>query len=228
MSQQRLFEFRMGERSPSALVVSEANRDAAKLLTDWRAWPSGALALVGPEGSGKTHLGLAWALEAGARQMSAQAAPEDAAAIFGAAKGRVFIDDADQSPNADMLWRVLDLSRTEAGAVLLTSQTAPRLWSTSLPDLASRLAALPVARLHEPDDALLEVILRRVCREQFIHLSDKAAKYLVERLPRTYAAARQWAAALDTGLTRGAKPVSLAGAKRALRIAEAQWGGGEG
>src|SRR5690606_23649180 len=68
MSQPRLFEFRMGERSPSTLVVTEANRDAAKLLTAWRSWPSGALALIGPKGAGKTHLALAWALEAGARQ----------------------------------------------------------------------------------------------------------------------------------------------------------------
>src|SRR6185437_4580499 len=82
MSQQRLFEFRMGERSPETLVVTDANRDAARLITDWRAWPGGALALIGPRGSGKTHLALAWALEAGARQISPRAAPEDAAAIF--------------------------------------------------------------------------------------------------------------------------------------------------
>ena len=50
MEQPRLFEFRMGERSPDTLVVAEANRDAAKLLTDWRAWPNGALALAGPAG----------------------------------------------------------------------------------------------------------------------------------------------------------------------------------
>ena len=67
MSQPRLFEFRMGERSPETLVVTDANRDAARLLTDWRLWPSGALALIGPRGSGKTHLALAWAVEASAR-----------------------------------------------------------------------------------------------------------------------------------------------------------------
>src|SRR5690349_9717774 len=119
MSQQRLFEFRMGERSPDTLVVAEANRDAARLLTEWRAWPSGALALAGPTGSGKTHLALAWALEAGARQVAAHAGPEDAAVIFREGAGRVLIDDADREADEAMLWRVLDLARTSGGAVLL-------------------------------------------------------------------------------------------------------------
>ncbi|HYD73043.1 MAG TPA: hypothetical protein VEF55_07885, partial [Candidatus Binatia bacterium] len=93
MQQQRLFEFRMGERSPDTLVVAEANREAARLLTEWRSWPNGALAMTGPKGAGKTHLALAWALEAGARQVSPTAAPDDAAAIFHEAEGRLFIDD---------------------------------------------------------------------------------------------------------------------------------------
>src|SRR6185295_13745980 len=119
MSQQRLFEFRMGERSPETLVVSDANRDAARLLTDWRVWPGGALALIGPRGSGKTHLALAWAIEAGARQISPRAAPEDAAAIFREAGGRVLIDEADQKADETAPWRVLDLAKAEGGAVLL-------------------------------------------------------------------------------------------------------------
>src|SRR5262245_58422549 len=109
----------MGERSPDTLVVAEANRDAAKLLTGWRAWPGGALALVGPPGAGKTHIALAWALEAGARQVSALASPDDAAAIFRESGGRLFIDDADGERDEAMLWRVLDLAAGGAGAVLL-------------------------------------------------------------------------------------------------------------
>jgi chromosomal replication initiation ATPase DnaA len=226
--QPRLFEFRMGERSPDKLVVAEANRDAAKLLTDWRAWPGGALALTGPQGSGKTHLALAWALEVGARQVSALANAEDAAAILREAGGRILIDDADRDRDETMFWRVLDLARAEGGAVLLVGATAPSSWAVSLPDLRSRLAALPVARLGEPDEALMDVVLRRICREQFIQLSDDAAKYLVRRLPRTFAAARQWAAALDAGLARGAKPVTTAAAKRALEKVQARWAGGDG
>jgi len=226
MSEQpRLFEFRMGERSPDTLVVSEANQDAARLLTDWRLWPGGALALVGPKGSGKTHLALAWALETGARQLEPDADADHAALAFAETGGLLLVEDADLSSNQAMLWRLLDLSRQRRGAVLLTSARAPSEWPVELPDLRSRLAALPVARLKEPDEPLMEVLLRRICREQFIQLSDDAAKYLVRRLPRTFAAARAWAAALDADLVRGARPVSLASAKRALARMEAGRGG---
>ncbi len=228
MSQQRLFEFRMGERSPETLVVSDANRDAARLLTDWRVWPGGALALIGPRGSGKTHLALAWAVEAGARQISPRAAPEDAAAIFREAGGRVLIDEADQKPDETALWRLLDLAKSEGGAMLLVGLKPPAAWAASIPDLKSRLAAMAVARLGEPDEALMEVVLRRVCREQFIHLSDDAARYLARRLPRTFAAAHSLAAALDADLAKGAKPVAVPAARRALEKAQAAWGGGDG
>jgi chromosomal replication initiation ATPase DnaA len=228
MSQPRLFEFRMGERSPATLVVSEANRDAANLLTGWRAWPNGALALTGPKGSGKTHLALAWALEAGARQITPSASPDDAAAIFRESGGRLFIDDADGERDDPMLWRILDLARTDGGAVLLVGGDSPSNWPTPVPDLASRLKSLAVARLGEPDEALMEVVLRRVCREQFILLSDDAARYLARRLPRTFAAAHQMAAALDADLVKGAKPVALKAARLALEKAQAAWGVGDG
>jgi chromosomal replication initiation ATPase DnaA len=229
--QGRLFSFRMGERSPDTLVITEANQRAAELLTSWRAWPGGALALTGPPGSGKTHLALAWALEAGARQVG-PVAPDVAAQAFQEAEGRLLVDDADNGavPEAT-LWRLLDLARAQDGALLLVGAQAPAAWPAATPDLRSRLAALGVARLEEPDESLMEVVLRRFCREQFIHLSDDAACYVAQRLPRTFAAARAWVEALETGLVRGARPVGLKAARLAyekVRVGLSDGGDGAG
>lgn len=218
--QPRLFEFRMGERAPETLVVTGANREAALLLANWRDWPGGALALVGPPGSGKTHLALAWALETGAVSLAAAAPPEEAIRAFEAGAGRVVVDDAD-APHDDLtLTRLLDLARSRAGAVLLVGARPPGQWPAALPDLRSRLAALPAAYLGEPDRALLGIVLRRLCRERFIELGQDGLDYLVENMGQSFAAAHAVAEALDGLVVRGRKPVTAALARRALAAAE--------
>ena len=47
--------------------VSPANRLALAQVESWPGWPSGRLAVTGPEGAGKTHLAHVWAARAGAR-----------------------------------------------------------------------------------------------------------------------------------------------------------------
>src|SRR5215467_3463276 len=48
-----------------------SNEAALTLVESWPDWPSRAVALIGPEGSGKTHLATIWATAAGARVVSA-------------------------------------------------------------------------------------------------------------------------------------------------------------
>lgn len=223
-AQPRLFEFRMGERSPDTLVLAEANREAAGLLAGWRAWPGGALALIGPPGSGKTHLALAWALETGGAILRADAPPEEAVRAFEASGGRVLVDEAD-GPHDDLtLTRLLDLARSQGGAALLVGESQPGQWRAELPDLRSRLGALAIARLGEPDQALLALVLRRLCRERFIELSQNALDYLAQNMGQSFQAAHSVAEALDGLVVRGRRPVNLALARRALAEAEREAG----
>ena len=50
------------------------NESALRLIDCWPDWPANAIALVGPEGSGKTHLAMIWASAAGARVISGSCA----------------------------------------------------------------------------------------------------------------------------------------------------------
>ena len=53
-------------------LVGPCNEGPFQLICSWPDWPANALALVGPEGSGKTHLAMIWAAMAGARIVSAR------------------------------------------------------------------------------------------------------------------------------------------------------------
>ena len=147
-------------------VVSAAASDALGRLDTWPNWLGGALALVGPAGSGKSHLALAWA------------ACSRAAVIQGGAKatvnlprleGRpVLIEDADRGVADELLFHLINMAATRAAGSCSRRARAPAAWPAALPDLRSRLNALPVAELPVPDDAVLEAALAKFFRERNI------------------------------------------------------------
>ena len=73
------------------------------------------------------------------------------------AAGALAIDNAPgEALDERALFHLLNLTRQTGGHVLIASETDPAQWKVQLPDLASRLKALAVARLDPPDDALLQ------------------------------------------------------------------------
>lgn len=217
--QPRLFEFRMGDRAPQALVVAEANRAAIELVAAWRSWPNGALALIGPAGSGKSHVAQAWAMDAEATELPSGLPAEEAAARAAQTGGRVWLDGA-ATEGELTLFRLLEQAKIGRGALLLVAETTPVTWPVLLPDLVTRLAALSVAELGEPDRMLMAVVLRRLCREKFISLGQDAEDFLLENMAFRFAMARAVAEELDALVVKGAKPVGVVLARRALSQAQ--------
>src|ERR1700686_5305607 len=75
------------------------NEGALTLVDSWPDWPANAVALVGPEGSGKTHLATIWAAAAGARVLSAHALDETGLRSA-LATGALVIEDAAATADA--------------------------------------------------------------------------------------------------------------------------------
>ncbi len=49
-----------------------------------------------------------------------------------------------------MLFHLINLAREENASLLFTARAAPAAWPVAIPDLVSRLRALPVATLQPP------------------------------------------------------------------------------
>jgi chromosomal replication initiation ATPase DnaA len=176
--------------SRDLFVVSDGNREAVEAIDAWPDWPGRALALVGPEGSGKTHLAMAWAARADAAVANGSLDPTRLPT------GPVLVEDADRAPIDEALFHLLSRPEPDAG-LLLTARLPPRLWPTTLPDLRSRLNALRSVELGGPDDTILRGVMTVFFRDRNIRPDDDVIDYLVRRIERSAPAAREVVARLD-------------------------------
>jgi chromosomal replication initiation ATPase DnaA len=180
-------------------VVADGNREALAWLDRWPDWPAPALALHGPAGSGKTHLGRIWAARASARLLDAgDLENQDVAdlASLSEASPAVLIEQADKAPER-ALFHLYNLMRERRGHMLLISQEPPAHWSIALPDLASRLRAAPAVAVAPPDDELLGSIILKQLADRQLHAGAGVVQYLVSHMERSADAARRVVAALD-------------------------------
>jgi len=208
----------------SDFFVSPANALALAQVDAWPAWPGRRLALAGPEGSGKTHLAHVWAARSGAWLIGAEELPElDLAAV--PEDAAFVVEDADGlfGPAAEEMLFHLCNRLAARGSLLVTGREPPARWPLRLPDLASRLAIAPVARLELPDDDLLAAVLAKLFADRQLVVAPEVVRYLAVRIDRALAAAERVVAAIDrTGLAER-RPVSLRLAGEVL-AAGGHWG----
>jgi chromosomal replication initiation ATPase DnaA len=197
-----------------------SNAAALTLIDSWPDWPSSVVALVGPEGSGKSHLASIWAAQAGARCVAARSLL-DADVPVALATGALVVEDAaEMGFDETAMFHLLNLAREEGAFVLLTVRTAPGMWAIRTPDLASRLKALPVIALASPDDALLRAVLVKLFADRQLGVDEQLVGYVATRIGRSFADAQAAVAALDQEAMRRQRPLTRALAAEVLRAQE--------
>jgi chromosomal replication initiation ATPase DnaA len=186
-------------------VSGPGNEAALALIESWPDWPGNAIAIVGPEGSGKSHLASIWVAAAGARVISGRALSQSD--LFPSlATGALVVEEA-ASADERSLFHLINLAREQDAFLLFTAHTAPTVWPVALADLASRLRAIPVVTLQAPDDALLRAVITKLAVDRQLNLDEGTVSYLSTHIERSFAAARAAVIALDEeALERGRTP----------------------
>jgi chromosomal replication initiation ATPase DnaA len=196
-----------------------ANAAGLALVEAWPDWPNRVMLLVGPEGSGKSHLAAIWAEQSGARLTSAHALT--AAEVPGAlATGALVVEDLKSAEfDERALFHLLNLAREDAASVLITARTPASALEIELRDLRSRLRAIPTIALLPPDDQLLRALIVKFCADRQLIVDEAVVNFLATRIERSFAAARHAVELLDTEALRLGRPVTRALAAELLRNA---------
>lgn len=198
-------------------LVTPSNAAAVAMVDRYPDWPNYGVVLLGSAGSGKSHLLEVWRQAAGARLISAGetgAEPPDKLLKSGA----LAIDNAPGDRlDERALFHLFNLARQTGSHVLLASETDPAHWNVALPDLASRLKALAVARLDPPDDVLLRGVLVKLFADRQLAVEEPVVSYLMLRMPRSLDAARALIAGIDRVALVEQVPVTRGLAARVLQ-----------
>jgi len=191
-------------------LVGKPNEAAFAYLERWPRWLAPAALLIGPEGSGKTHLAAIFAEQSEAQVMRADRLTRETVPLLAQARALV-LEDADRFPPEEAaLFHLLNLARETGVFVILTARDVPENWGVKTPDLLSRLRREPRLELHEPDDALLGALFLKHFADRQIALETAVARYALARIERSYAGVQNLVAALDRESLIRKKPVTRA------------------
>lgn len=198
-------------------LVSPSNEVAWETFERWPDWPGRMLLLLGPTGSGKSHLSAIWAQRARARVLTGASLPlGDLPAI--AAAGAVLVEDADRAPLAEAeLFHLINLVQGSQGYLAITARAWPDAWGVQTKDLLSRLRLAPAIEIGEPDDALIRAVLVKLFLDRQLVVDTSVVEYLAVRIERSLDAARKVVELLDKEALAAGRAITRPMAAEVLR-----------
>ncbi|MEP2919403.1 chromosomal replication initiator DnaA [Sulfitobacter sp.] len=193
-------------------LVAPSNAMAVAMIENWRNWSGAKMVLTGPPGAGKTHLTHVWADAATARIISARELRSDDVPALAAQS--IAVEDVPliaQDPAAQTaLFHLHNMVLAEGHSLLLTGTGAVPYWGLTLPDLVSRLRGALEASIDAPDDALLSAVLVKLLADRQLMPPADVIPYLLKRMDRSFAAARDVVEALDRESLAAKRPITRA------------------
>ena len=177
----------------SRFILSDANAKAFEHFRKWSLWPVKATILTGPRRSGRSLLARSFVERVG---------------------GRLF--DNAQERDEDELFHAWNQAQDSGRPVVMIADAVPPEWTPRLPDLKTRLAVTPVARIDLPDDKLFAALIQLLFADRGLHIPADALRFMTERLHRNYWAAERAVEAVDRFAIAERARLSLQTIRRAL------------
>jgi len=216
---QPMFGFPAPAAHWDGLLQGPHNAAALRIAAQPEGWATPVLCLTGAAKSGLTFLAEAWAERFGGEYLTSTHLGRAGRRGLDALAGRhVVVDDGDLAAQKydETLLSLINLVATGGGRLLLMAHRPPSQWRTGSADLKSRLNAMPVGEIGQPDDEIVRRRLEIAAARRYLRLSPETLNYLVPRLELAYEAVETFMDHLSDAVSAHDRAPSLPLARRVL------------
>ena len=246
-AEQNIFDFSLKPYMGSDnFVVSNCNEAAFKAVENWPNWLYFALCLYGPKGCGKSHLATLFAhkvmmlaskpfavkvikserikhkkikINQGKNEMKLLLLNNPwGRNIYNEGIGPYCLENLNENVDNEALFHLYNYYRDNGGNILFLTERAPSHIRFKLPDLASRMRAVPAVAINAPDDEMLRVLLFKLFDDRQVKVAPEVLEYALNNMTRSFEYAQKLVTEADRISLIKKTPVNIAVIREAMEL----------
>ena len=196
--------------------VSSNNFSAYKLIESWPNWPGKWVNIIGPTGSGKTHLSKI--LEKKIKKLKVIDETNVNEKIISELRNFdcLIIDNFKNKIEDKLLYSILNQSKQLENFIVINSKLQLNKFEIKLKDLKSRFNSFIFIGIDLPTDDLLQVIISKSFSDKQINLNPKVSEYIVKNVDRSYEKMFKFLSDLDELSLSSGKSININLIKKVL------------
>jgi chromosomal replication initiation ATPase DnaA len=171
-------------------IISDANSNAFNYIQNWITEEQAYnkfLILYGPKNSGKTHLTHIFSNATEAKFIKTKDLFTKHPSEIVLDKNFLILEDLETLSDCEtIIFHLLNEIAAHSCRILITSQVSPSALLFKLPDLKSRIKALPFVSINQPDDRLIRTLLTKRFADKQIRVSSEIINYLATHIERSF------------------------------------------
>lgn len=175
-------------------LITPSNAEAVAMIDSLPNGFTGAI-VYGENGSGKTHLSHLFA-EAVLQKEKRTALFADASSLcvdilenWLKESPFLVLEDVHAPVDERALFHLINSVKMLDGFLFMTSEVSPVQWNLTLPDLITRLKAMPCVAIKAPDEMLMRAVLVKQFSDRQLAVAPEVIEYLLKNMERSFSAA---------------------------------------